>query len=98
MCNRTKAVQETLTVDETVTKPDKSPVTVADLSAQSLISLHLLNFFPEDKIVGEEDTTELRANGPLREKVVGLVNGGFEKGRSENQGEWAEDKVWSEEE
>ncbi len=70
---------------------------VADLSAQSLISLHLLNFFPTDKIVGEEDTTELRQNDTLREKVVKLVNEGFGKGRAE-EGSWAEGKEWSEDE
>jgi 3'-phosphoadenosine 5'-phosphosulfate (PAPS) 3'-phosphatase len=52
---------------------------VADLSAQALISLHLLDHFPTDLIIGEEDTSELRANEPLRNKVVGLVNDGFDR-------------------
>ncbi|BEJ08850.1 hypothetical protein CcaverHIS641_0509440 [Cutaneotrichosporon cavernicola] len=76
-CYLTKNVQDTLVSKDTVIKKDKSPVTVADLSAQALISLHLLDHFPADKIIGEEDTSELRANAPLRNKVVGLVNGGF---------------------
>jgi 3'(2'), 5'-bisphosphate nucleotidase len=71
--------------------------TVADLSAQSLISLHLLNFFPGDKIVGEEDTTELRQNDALRSKVVQLVNDGFGKGRAE-EGSWAEGREFTEDE
>ena len=71
--------------------------TVADLSAQSLISLHLLNFFPDDKIVGEEDTTELRQNDALRSKVVQLVNDGFGKGRAD-EGTWAEGKQFTEKE
>ncbi|KAJ9119848.1 hypothetical protein QFC24_005562 [Naganishia onofrii] len=96
-CQLTKSVQNTLTVDEKVTKPDKSPVTVGDLAAQSLISLHLLNSFPEDKIVGEEDTTELRQNDGLRSKVVELVNEGFGKGRAE-AGAWSEGKTFSESE
>ncbi|KAJ9095809.1 hypothetical protein QFC19_007423 [Naganishia cerealis] len=70
---------------------------VGDLAAQSLISLHLLDAFPQDKIVGEEDTTELRKNDGLRSKVVQLVNDGFGKGRSE-AGSWAEGQTWSEEE
>lgn len=90
---------------DTMTKPDKSPVTgtsglpdqadspVADLSAQSLISLHLLAHFPDDKIIGEEDTTELRANDGLRSKVVKLVNDGF--GREDG---WEKGKEWSEKE
>ncbi|KAJ9121562.1 hypothetical protein QFC22_002181 [Naganishia vaughanmartiniae] len=96
-CQLTKSVQNTLTVDEKVTKPDKSPVTVGDLAAQSLISLHLLDSFPEDKIVGEEDTTELRQNDGLRSKVVQLVNEGFAKGRAE-PGAWSEGKTFSESE
>jgi 3'(2'), 5'-bisphosphate nucleotidase len=56
-----------------------------------------LESFPEDKIVGEEDTTELRQNDGLRNKVVQLVNEGFAKGRAE-EGAWAEDNTWSENE
>jgi 3'(2'), 5'-bisphosphate nucleotidase len=66
--------------------------TVADLSAQSLISLHLQAHFKEDEIIGEEDTGELRQNEPLRAKVVDLVNGGF-------IGEgWGQGKTFSEDE
>lgn len=65
---------------------------VADLSAQSLISLHLQAHFSGDEIIGEEDTAELRQNEPLRAKVVDLVNGGFV-----SEG-WGQDKTFSEEE
>lgn len=88
----TKNVQDTLVTKDTLLKSDKSPVTVADLSAQSLISLHLLAHF-QDPIIGEEDTSELRVNEPLRQRVVGLVNGGFEKEEG-----WGKDKTFSEEE
>ncbi|WVQ80735.1 3'(2'),5'-bisphosphate nucleotidase [Cryptococcus sp. DSM 104549] len=91
-CYLTKNVQDTLVTKDTVIKADKSPVTVADLSAQSLISLHLLAHF-QDPIIGEEDTGELRVNEPLREKVVGLVNGGFEREEG-----WGKDAKYSEEE
>ena len=122
-------MQDTLKVDDKVSKPDKSPVTskpgsgtvlisqtliasslasfllyrditVGDLAAQALITLHLQESFPEDKIVGEEDTTELRKNDGLRGKVVGLVNQGFEKGilGKESQGIWGEGETFSEEE
>lgn len=66
---------------------------VADLSAQALISLHLLAHYPQDKIIGEEDTSELRANAPLREKVVDLVNGGFKREEG-----WGKDKSFTEDE
>ncbi|RSH87239.1 hypothetical protein EHS25_003148 [Saitozyma podzolica] len=91
-CHLTKSVQSGLADVDTMTKPDKSPVTVADLAAQSLISLHLLEHF-KDEIIGEEDTTELRANDALRSKVIGLVNEGF--GREEG---WGKGKTWSEKE
>lgn len=74
--------------------PDNTDaVAVADLSAQALISLHLLDHYPQDKIIGEEDTSELRANAPLREKVVGLVNEGFTR-----EAGWGKDKTFSEDE
>ncbi|WVQ72478.1 3'(2'),5'-bisphosphate nucleotidase [Cryptococcus sp. DSM 104548] len=92
-CYLTKNVQDTLVTKDTLLKSDKSPVTVADLSAQSLISLHLLEHFPKDPIIGEEDTSELRVNGPLRERVVGLVNDGLKREEG-----WGKDKVFSEEE
>lgn len=86
----TKKVQDTLVTNDTIIKKDKSPVTVADLSAQALISLHLLAHYPDDKIIGEEDTSELRANAPLREKVVSLVNEGF--GRVDG---WGKDEKYT---
>lgn len=97
-CHVTKSVQDTLKVDDKVSKPDKSPVTIGDLAAQALITLHLQNAFPEDKIVGEEDTTELRKNDGLRNKVVGLVNEGFEKGKlgKESEGIWGEGESFAE--
>ena len=65
---------------------------MADLSAQSLISLHLQAHFANDEIIGEEDTSELRGNETLRAKVVDLVNGAF-------VGEgWGEGKSFSEDE
>jgi 3'(2'), 5'-bisphosphate nucleotidase len=63
---------------------------VADLSAQALITLHLREH-SKDEIIGEEDTTELRANSALRERVVGLVDEAF--GREEG---WGKGKTWSE--
>ncbi|WWC94268.1 3'(2'),5'-bisphosphate nucleotidase [Kwoniella sp. B9012] len=92
-CYLTKNVQDTLVNQDTLIKKDKSPVTVADLSAQSLISLHLLSHFPQDPIIGEEDTSELRVNDGLREKVVKLVSEGFEREEG-----WGKGKTFSEDE
>jgi 3'(2'), 5'-bisphosphate nucleotidase len=43
-------------------KEDGSPVTVADFSAQAVVSAHLLASFPDVPLVSEEDS------GPLRQK------------------------------
>ncbi|NJK38598.1 MAG: 3'(2'),5'-bisphosphate nucleotidase [Oscillatoriales cyanobacterium RM2_1_1] len=41
-------------------KGDKSPVTVADFGSQAIICKALLEAFPQDPVVGEEDATELK--------------------------------------
>ena len=45
-----------------VAKDDRSPVTVADLGAQVLVSLALAEAFPADPLMGEEDAQQLRAD------------------------------------
>jgi len=52
--------------DEEATKADHSPVTVADLASQAVISLALADVFPRDPVVGEEDSSVLRAAGSSR--------------------------------
>lgn len=46
------------------TKPDRSPVTVADYAAQALISLALAEAFPDDAIIGEETSAGLTEAAP----------------------------------
>jgi 3'(2'), 5'-bisphosphate nucleotidase len=41
-------------------KGDRSPVTVADFGSQALVCQRLTTAFPEDRIVAEEDATDLR--------------------------------------
>lgn len=48
-------------VPEAMEKSDKSPVTVADYGAQSIICKALSEAFPNDPVVGEEDAAELRS-------------------------------------
>ncbi|KAF9530735.1 3,5-bisphosphate nucleotidase HAL2 [Crepidotus variabilis] len=64
---------------ETLTKDDKSPVTIADFAAQAVISTILHNAFPTDLIVGEEDASELRSPNnaeerEMRERIISLAN------------------------
>jgi 3'(2'), 5'-bisphosphate nucleotidase len=47
-------------VSPAITKADRSPVTVADFASQALIAHLLADAFPNDPLVGEEDSTALR--------------------------------------
>jgi 3'(2'), 5'-bisphosphate nucleotidase len=64
----TRSVRATFTPDLAAAKPDRSPVTVADLGAQVLISLALSTAFPDDPLVGEEDASQLDAR-PIRDAL-----------------------------
>ncbi|TPX69942.1 3'(2'),5'-bisphosphate nucleotidase [Spizellomyces sp. 'palustris'] len=59
---------------ETISKKDKSPVTVADYGAQAVVNSILHAAFPNDPIVGEEDSSELQQNKATCDKVVDLAN------------------------
>ena len=67
-------VQSNLVDDASMSKKDKSPVTVADFGAQAIVSLILQQYFPNIPMVGEEDATVLREeNNPLTAKVMSAV-------------------------
>jgi 3'(2'), 5'-bisphosphate nucleotidase len=57
---------------EVLAKKDKSPVTVADFGSQALICRALAEAFPNDPVIAEEDSSELRedANAGILEQVV----------------------------
>ncbi|CAK7270254.1 3'(2'),5'-bisphosphate nucleotidase [Sporothrix epigloea] len=57
----------------TVSKDDKSPVTVGDFGAQSLIISALRHSFPTDDIVAEEEADQLRVDAALRDAIWGFV-------------------------
>lgn len=56
-------------------KKDRSPVTVADFGSQALVCRALEEAFPEDPVVAEEDSGELRqaAHAESRAKVLRFV-------------------------
>ncbi|KAK9449907.1 uncharacterized protein V1518DRAFT_415033 [Limtongia smithiae] len=56
-----------------VSKSDHSPVTVADFGAQGIIIGALQHAFPADPIVGEEESSFLRKDAALRDRVWSLV-------------------------
>jgi len=75
-CSITTKVFKTLTTAESVTKKDKSPVTIGDFSAQATINYILNKKFPHDGIVAEETSSDLQgeAGKTNRDKVCALVN------------------------
>ncbi|KAJ1970909.1 3'(2'),5'-bisphosphate nucleotidase [Dimargaris xerosporica] len=86
-CQVCQSVFKHLVSGETVVKADKSPVTVADLSAQAVVNSILGRAFPKDPIVGEEDSTDLQGDQgkPLRDKVLALTNQALAEPLSESQ-------------
>ncbi|PIV80256.1 3'(2'),5'-bisphosphate nucleotidase [bacterium CG17_big_fil_post_rev_8_21_14_2_50_64_8] len=56
-------------------KKDRSPVTVADFGSQAVVCRLLGEKFPDDPVIGEEDSQALRDpdNAVLMERVVGHV-------------------------
>ncbi|CAG8641960.1 22698_t:CDS:2 [Cetraspora pellucida] len=69
-------VFQSLVTSDTVIKKDRSPVTVADFSAQAVVNTILYESFPNDPIVGEEESGSLRGDSgkELRDKVLSLTN------------------------
>src|SRR5262249_35475810 len=57
---------------EVLDKRDKSPVTVADFGSQALICRALLESYPEDKVIAEEDSALLLSpsNDPILDRVI----------------------------
>jgi 3'(2'), 5'-bisphosphate nucleotidase len=69
----TRAVRRDFQPSEAVSKADSSPVTVADLAAQALVSLALSESLPGDPLMGEEDAGPLRASPQLTGAVLARV-------------------------
>ncbi len=69
------AVQAGISPASSMTKVDRSPVTVADFGAQAVISELLAVEFPSLPLVGEEDAVALRStdNAAMRDRVLTQV-------------------------
>jgi len=67
-----RTVQLSITA-EALEKKDKSPVTIADFGSQAMVCRCLGEAFPDDPIVGEEDSKELREPGNelFLQRIVG---------------------------
>lgn len=70
----------------TLSKDDKSPVTIGDFGAQALIINAIKSNFPNDEIVGEEEARSLRENQNLSSQIWNLVKStSLEDQRSESE-------------
>ena len=69
--NICSTVQAQLVAEDSLTKKDRSPVTVADFASQAVICHRLHQAFPEIPIVAEEDADSLRSdeNHELLQKI-----------------------------
>jgi 3'(2'), 5'-bisphosphate nucleotidase len=72
-CQLCVRVQKELTDEAIMTKSDKSPVTIADLGAQAVVSHLLFESFPDIPIVGEEDSGFLRSDSDFAAKVLSYI-------------------------
>ncbi|MEW6717019.1 MAG: 3'(2'),5'-bisphosphate nucleotidase [Chloroflexota bacterium] len=91
-------------VSPVLTKEDRSPVTVADFSSQALISGLLVEAFPEDSLVAEEASAELRQHQSteILNRVVEFVGRDLEQSTPELVCEWLDrgagqpaDRFWT---
>jgi len=80
-CLLSRAVQQGIT---SVAKEDRSPVTIADLGTQCVISMHLMKHLPGETLIGEEDTKIFEGREQLKTQVLELVRR-FEPDTDENQ-------------
>ncbi|MFP6622337.1 MAG: 3'(2'),5'-bisphosphate nucleotidase [Myxococcota bacterium] len=55
-----RSVQQRLATAAALEKKDKSPVTVADFASQAIVCERLMRALPDDVVVGEEGSEELR--------------------------------------
>lgn len=73
-CDLTRRVQdEIVTSGDALTKDDRSPVTIADLAVQLVVSRRLAQAFPDDPLLAEEDSTAVAADPASARRVLELA-------------------------
>lgn len=82
-----RVVQQQLVSAQTLEKNDRSPVTVADFASQAVVCAHFGEHFPDDPMVAEEDSQELRQadQGDIRRGVVEQVSFGMGRSVSDDE-------------
>lgn len=70
-----REIQGQLISEDSITKKDKSPVTIADYASQAIVCNILNEHFPNIPIVGEEDSGSLKedVNKPLLDKIKSFL-------------------------
>ncbi|MFV2072398.1 MAG: 3'(2'),5'-bisphosphate nucleotidase, partial [Thermoanaerobaculales bacterium] len=72
----TRLVQDGIVAaGESLTKGDRSPVTLADLAVQVVVSRRLAERFPDDPLLAEEDSAALAEEPEMAKRVLGLAAG-----------------------
>ena len=71
-----RAIQADLDRVRSMTKDDRSPVTVADFACQAIVGHRLSEVFPNDRVIAEESADILRdeAHGAVLEEVAAAVS------------------------
>lgn len=100
LCSR---IQNELVL-KALSKEDRSPVTVADFASQAIVARRLMEAFPGDPLVGEEDSCSLRQpeERDRRGKVEKYVRRVFPEASGEDVLDWidhgaaeAADRFWT---
>jgi len=74
VCQLTGRVQHEIAASgDALTKDDRSPVTIADLAAQVLVSRRLAEAFPHDALLAEEDSAALADEEAMQQRVMDQV-------------------------
>lgn len=73
-CRLARSAQDAIVASgDAVTKGDRSPVTVADLAIQAVVSRRLVDAFPGDRLLAEESSGVLEREPELGDRVLELV-------------------------
>ena len=79
-CTLTRRVQNEVVANaDSLTKGDRSPVTLADLTIQAVMGHRLAERFPGDAFLAEEDSGSLKASPTMAEKVGALARTAISK-------------------
>jgi 3'(2'), 5'-bisphosphate nucleotidase len=97
-------IREDLVGGESILKKDRSPVTIADYGSQAIICKMIRERFPDDAIVAEEDSKELRRpnHSNILEQVTHYVRAFFPAASSKEVCSWIDfssnsvlDRFWA---